>query len=158
MQLYILDKDPKKAAEMLPIRLKGKNYAQKMLIELGQCLSNMLGNKDFDGRLYKYKAVPPQFTSFIFHNQRWVLLYYAYLADRCLKGYVGFRDTETWRNYSNIFHLFGKAACYSKNGCLANCLSHAWFIPQKEYGERKYLPIDKCVEEYRRYLEWKNMK
>lgn len=150
MQLYILHKNPEKAAEMLPAKLGNINYAQKMLIELCQCLSNLLGNKYVDEKYYKYKAVPPEFTAFIFQNQEWVIRYTVSLLRHCENIYDSFNKTDTYNNCWYIFYYFDKHC----SRCNAN-IYNAFFIPTKEYGERKYLLIDECIEEYRKYLEWK---
>lgn len=142
MQLLILDKDPIKSAQLVPDK-----YKFKMLIELGQLICSA-GISDV------YKRIPQgkELQEWVKENKAWSLLYFAELFDWSCRN-VNLK-LETYKSLNKIkWHLF-ESVDEPKNEP-----THAHFRYAKEYKcnipSKTLLPIDECIAEYKKYLEWK---
>ena len=151
MMLIIADKSPYKAVDWL-IENTNKQFVWKQLLELGQLIC-------FCGisEVFKPLKQGKELQNWIVTHLTWVSSYFSYLYNKCLFD-INLKD-ETKKKISKI------------NMDLYNCLDLKIpvFTPifvdtaiwrySKDY-ESKYptnseLPIDICVEEYKKYLEWK---
>lgn len=160
MQLFILDKSPYIAPYKIPAIIDKRFYAQKMLIELGQLMSSVLGGKEYDERLYKKKHQGKEFQSFIKENPIWTWVYYCQLALHCMESYNWTEnENNTMINYNNIqylwwdyFELEGKENKIEK-------IKSAPFRYNEKYvcniPTDSILDINTCVDEYNKYMGWK---
>lgn len=160
MNIFILDKDPVIAAQMLPAKIGKSNYAGKMLVELNQLLSStlILAGCESD-RLYKYRPQGRELHEFILDNKYWICNYSFTLEQECRKNYDWFYN-DTIKNSMRIRSTFCNHFNITNFGIT--------YFPDPIYGYFRYketykcdipsktlLPIDECVQEYRKYLDWK---
>lgn len=146
MFLLILDKDPYKAAELIPDRLKFKQ-----LLELGQLICSA-GISD----VYKPIKQGKELQEWIKNNPQWV---YCYLCELIQFNYNKFKDIE---KRQKIIKINADLYCYIRdNQIKIKEPTTAIFRYVKEYaGMTSYesnseLPIDVAISEYKRYLEYK---
>ncbi len=138
MMLLILDKNPTEAALSVPSRLK-----HKQLLELMQMISCVVN--------FGYKPLPQGkvLKKWIDSHKAWVYAYAKVLmSDLNL-------SQETEIKYNCLLRLLGPAVI----GTVRD-IETAIFRYAKEYGDTEYptdteLPIDIAVEEYKKYLKWK---
>ena len=141
MMFLILDKNPTEAALSVPPRLK-----HKQVLELMQMISEVVN--------FGYKPLPQGkvLKKWIGKHKAWTYAYVKVLmADLNL-------SKETEIKYNCLLRLLGPAVI----GTVRD-LETAIFRYEKEYEGSKYptdseLPIDIAVEEYKRYLEYKEKK
>lgn len=145
MQLYILDKDPIKSAQLIPDK-----YKFKMLIELGQLICSA-GLSDV------YKPIPQGKEL-----QQWVKIYpfwtYKYACQLLMwsEGSVKIKKDTVDRLFKIIFDdLWG----YSLNNKENIIPVYAYFRYSSNYKcnipSKTLLPINECIEQYKKYLHWK---
>lgn len=144
MQLYILDKDPKEAVNKLP-----EKYRFKMLIELAQMVSTITGCGT-----YKPIKQGKEIQEWIKKHPNWILDYQWELMLWC-DIYINMsKITEDRLN--TIFNTFKYR--YRPYVKIDNPKEAVFRYNSKykcEYPSNSSLPIDICVSEYNKYLEWK---
>ena len=141
MFLLILDKNPYKAAELVP-----KRYRHKQLLELMQMLSCVVN--------FGYEKLPngKEIKKWIEKNLDWTYVYAKVLMQN-----VNVTE-ETKIKYKCLLDLL-YLKC-SKKLCVPNATT-AIFRYVKEYAEmteyesNSELPIDVAIIEYKRYLDYK---
>lgn len=142
MMLIVLDKDYLESANLLPDSIK-----HKALLELMQMLSCIVG--------FGYEKIPQgkEIKKWISENKRWVY-YYA----NELYNYLDWKQSlkETTRiKYKCLIDLLW---CECENEKYHEPTSA--ILRYKEGYECKYptnteLPIEECIREYKKYVEWK---
>lgn len=140
MQLYILDKDPLKSASKIPDK-----YKFKMLIELGQ----LVCSADISD-VYKKINQGKELQQWVFDNKCWVYHYFEYLLNWSKRNINMKKDTVV--KLDKIHEDFAIATLFDE----ATVPTHAYFRYHKDYKcavkSKTLLPIEKCVEQYIRYL------
>lgn len=145
MMLIITSVNPYMAAEFL-IDNTNKNFCFKSLLEIAQLISSCgISN------VYREVKQGKMLKEWIKQNVSWVYRFYCSLFLWCLKN-INLKDKtkkDLLQIENDLFnHLDGnlipKTAIwrYSKEY-------------ESEYPTNSELPIDICVEEYKKYLEWK---
>lgn len=144
MQLYILDKDPEKAGNLLPDK-----YKFKMLIELAQMLSTVTGCGT-----YKPIKQGKEVQEWIKQHPKWVYEYFCNLFEWC-KENINMKFGTTTRLYQ-IFFTFSKIYVGLKKLDAPKEAVFRYSSKYKcDYPSNSLLPIDVCVDEYNKYLMWK---
>lgn len=144
MFLLILDKDAIKSAELVP---KGLRF--KQLLELCQMICSA-GYSDIYKKIYQGKEL----QYWIVRNSVWTKKYALALLELCDKNVNISNDT-----YKNIIDIIASIP-YEKHK--DKDIDYAIFRYSKDYSS-KYdtnteLPIDKCICEYNKYVDWKRQK
>lgn len=148
MQLYILDKNPEKSAEIL-FESMGAKYSFKMLIELCQMISTVTKCETF-------KPVPQgkEIQEFISRNSQWVLKYFNKLENLCLNSSLNIK-LETAIKLKKIYNSFKTYSKFSSNSPVL----YAPFRYSKGYkcsiSSNSTLPIEDCIKQYKKYLTYK---
>lgn len=143
MMLIICDKNPIRAAELVPDRLKFKQ-----LLELCQMLCSV-GYSNIYKKIPQGKAI----QEWIKRNPAWTKTYGAILLSWCCDNIKLKEDS-----FKKIFTILASVL----NPCDLDCeIQTAVFRYSKEYKNTSYatdseLPIDEAVKEYKKYMEWKN--
>lgn len=145
MFLLVLDKNPFKASELIPQR-----YKHKQLLELMQMISCVV---DFG---YEKLSQGKDIKEWIKRNQRWVY----YFGMHTFRSLYNNLSEETRIKYDCILHLLWLYACdNTEDGFLPSDITTAIFrykLGYKcEYVSNSELPIEVAVNEYKRYVEWK---
>ena len=144
--LLILDKNPYKAAELIPDRLKFKQ-----LLELCQLICSA-GISD----VYKPINQGKELQEWVKNNKLWISRYFTYLFFWVLENLDLQKETylklakikkDLW---DNIEHK--KRISYPKVAIFRYVKEYAEFT---EYESNSELPIDVAISEYKRYLEYK---
>lgn len=139
MQLYILDKDPIKSANMIPDK-----YKFKMLIELGQLISTLTKNG-----IYKPVRQGQELVYWIDKNANYVDKYY-YTLLKWSEENINMKE----KTKNDLYEIW-----YSLEQNYIENLTYAYFRYAKEYvcniPSKTLLPIDECITEYRKYIQWK---
>lgn len=150
MMLIICDSDPKKAVDYL-IEHTNKQFVFKQLLEAGQLICSV-GISDEFKPVKQGKEL-----------QEWILKYPCFTFDYAQELFsfcqvnINMKDI-TVKKFRGIFGNLGlKALCTFKKEP-----STAIFRYKKGYKTdiptNTLLPIDKCCEEYKKYLDWKMRK
>ena len=142
MMLIILDKNPFKAAQLVPDRLKFKQ-----LIELGQLICGA-GISD----VFKPVRQGKKLQEWVKNNPYWVhcyfktLLEWVYLKTK-IKVETSYKlqciKYDLWQYIDVCKHEIKTAIFRYKMGYRSN------------YKTNSELPIDIAIEEYKKYMEWK---
>lgn len=146
MFLLVLDKSPYKAAELVPDRLKFKQ-----LLELGQLIcSAEISN------VYKKINQGKELQKWVRNNRAWTYWFAMFLYDYCLnnlnlKAETIMKIKEIIRDLHNSTDIT-KENEYPKNAIFRYVKEYAEFT---EYETNSELPIDVAIQEYKRYLEYK---
>ena len=142
MMLIILDKDPIKAAEKIPDSIR-----HKQLLELMQMLSCVVG--------FGYEKLPQgkKIKEWISKYKKWVY-YYAETIYEYLDWKQSLKKT-TRIKYRCLLDLLW---CECENEKYVKPTTA--ILRYKEGYECKYptnteLPIEECIREYEKYVEWK---
>lgn len=142
MMLIICSKIPSEAARLVPNRLKFKQ-----LLELCQMICSC-GYSDI------YKKIPQgkKIQEWIKRNPSWVKTY-----GLCLNAYCLDNINMSDKTMSDIFQILTSIP----DDCnLYMEIETAVFRYSKEYNNKyptdSELPIDIAIEEYKKYMEWKN--
>ena len=148
MMLIILDKNPLESAKLVPDKIKFKQ-----LIELGQLICSA-GISD----VYKPIKQGKELQKWVIKNARWVLAYYYALLLHCITLYN--LKFQTALNLTDIFvHL--QEYCET-NKLKRKDIESAIFRYVQEYNcdipSKTELPIDECIQEYKKYAQWKGEK
>ena len=148
MFLLILDKNPQKAAELVPDRLKFKQ-----LLELCQLICSA-GISD----VFKSIKQGKELQNWIKNNKNWTYWYIMFLYDYCLKN-INLK-AETIYKIKNIIRDLHNSTDILKPEQYPKT---AFFRYVKEYLGTKYatkteLPIKECIKEYNKYIKWKEKR
>ena len=143
MQLYILDKNPIISASLVPDK-----YKFKMLIELGQLLAGAgISN------VYKPIKQGKELQAWVSEHRDYIYSYFNKLL-RWSKSHINMSDSTVAKLEQiglDLADSIGKVAEKEP--------THAYFRYAKEYkcdvASKTLLPIDDCIAEYKKYLEWK---
>lgn len=150
MQLYILDKDPVKAAQLIPDK-----YKFKMLIELGQLICSA-------GLSDRYKPIPQgkELQQWIKDNKLWTFNYFYELLDWSVFNINMKAETINKLTYirDDLDEAIGVAIDF-ENFDIYKQPTHAYFRYAAAYRcaipSKSLLPIDECTMQYKLYLKWK---
>ena len=138
MFLLILDKNPTEAALSVPPRLR-----HKQALELFQMISEVVG--------FGYKPIPQgkALKKWISKHKAWIYVYAKVLiADLNLS-----RETEI--KYKCLLKLLGPIVEVTVKNAETAVFRYVKEYKDTEYPTDTELPIDIAVEEYKRYLEYK---
>lgn len=146
MFLLILDKNPYKAAELVPDRLKFKQ-----LLELGQLICSAEISS-----VYKKINQGKELQEWIKNNKLWIYRYFTYLWFWSV-GNINFKPKTMVDLYKIRQNLFDntehkKRIVYPKVAIFRYVKEYAEFT---EYESNSELPIDIAINEYKKYAEWK---
>lgn len=155
MQLYILDRDPVKAAQLIPDK-----YKFKMLIELGQLICSA-GLSD----VYKPIAQGKELQQWVKDNKLWTFKYFYELLDWSVFNINMKAETINKLTYirNDLDEAIGIAIDF-EGMTLDITLETAYFRYAEAYNRatrakvvpsKTLLPIDECIECYKEYLIWK---
>jgi len=145
LQLYILDRNPIIAAQKVPDK-----YKFKMLIELGQLICSA-GISDV------YKKIPQgkELQDWVSQYKIWTYKYFLGLY-RWSENNIKMELKTSIKLITILTQLSHK--CCSEATSSANP-THGHFRYEKNYicdvESKSLLPIDKCIEEYTKYIEYK---
>ena len=143
MMLIVCDKNPVRAAELVPDQLKFKQ-----VLELCQMLCS-IGYSSIYKKIPQGKAI----QEWIKRNPAWVKTYGATLYYWCLD-----RIKMSEKTMSDVFQIL---VSIPESCNLNDEIQTAIFRYNKNYKGTSYatdteLPIKEAVEEYEKYMEWKN--
>lgn len=148
MFLLILDKDPLKSAQLVPDKLKFKQ-----LIELCQLICSA-GISDIYKPIKQGKAL----QEWVKKHPEYIAIYMWSLKDYCKDNirlkYKTVFDIE--QIYFDLYYF-----CKDRVKMIKEPTTTAIFRYSKDYeGFTKHstnteLPIDECIKEYKKYIEWK---
>ena len=140
MMLLVLHENPYEAAIRVP-----KQYKHKQLLELMQMISCIV---DFG---YKQLPTGKKIKEWIVKNIDWTYVYAKILfQDKDLN-----LKEETRIKYKCLLDLL---LLKGETYIVPNAKTAIWRYSKEyesEYPTNSELPIDICVEEYKKYLEWK---
>ena len=148
MMLLILDENPILAANLVPNKLKFKQ-----LLELSQliCSAGISG---------VYKKIPQgkEIQNWILENPAWVYRYFDTLFIYCVDlPNIKHKTVKAFKQIMHDLHWHVKF-----NGRIYIPPQTAVFRFSKDYItdylNNVTLPISKCVEEYKKYVQWKKNK
>ena len=144
MFLLILDKNPYRAAELVPDRLKFKQ-----LLELGQLICSA-GISDVYKKIYQGKDL----QKWIKLNPIWVLSYYSSLLTWCIL-HIKLKK-ETFEKFRDIMcDLYNNFKTQEKSEIKTAIFRYIKKYTETEYKSNSELPIDIAVNEYKKYAKWK---
>lgn len=149
MFLLILDKNPYKAAELVPDRLKFKQ-----LLELCQLICSA-GISD----VFKPIKQGKELQEWVKNNSVWTYWFAMFLYDYCLNN-INLKSETIYKIKCIIRDLHNstditKETKYPKTAIFRYVKEYAEFT---EYESNSELEIDKCVEYYKKYVEWKEKR
>lgn len=148
MMLLILDENPILAANLVPSKLKFKQ-----LLELSQliCSAGISG-------VYKKISQGKEIQNWILENPAWVYRYFDTLSIYCVD--LPNIKHKTVEDFKQIMHDLYWYVVF--NGKICILPQTAIFRFSKDYTtdylNNVTLPISKCVEEYKQYVQWKKNK
>lgn len=142
MQLYILDRDPVKSAQLIPDK-----YKFKMLIELGQLICSA-GLSD----VYKPIAQGKELQQWVKENTLYIKYYFYELFIWTRENIRMSRETNSklMKIYSDLIFESSLENCSIDSAYFRYACTYQCAIPSKTL-----LPIDECIRQYKKYLEWK---
>ena len=148
MFLLVLDKDPLKSAQLVPDKLKFKQ-----LIELCQLICSA-GISD----IYKPIKQGKSLQEWVKKHPEYIAIYMWSLKDYCKNNvrlkYKTVFDIE--QIYFDLYYL-----CKDRVKMIKEPTTTAIFRYSKDYEcftkhpTNTELPIDECIKEYKKYIEWK---
>lgn len=145
MFLLVLDKDPVKSAKLVPDGIKFKQ-----LIELCQLI-----NSAYDFKIMKSISQGKQLQIFIKNNPEWTLVFYCKLMSVVIQNPK--IKVETREKLINTGGELAKKCKY-----YLETPQTAIFRYSKDYecniSTDTELSIDECIEQYKKYIEWKKEK
>ena len=149
VNIFICDKNPYKAAEYL-IEHTNKTFVFKSLLELCQLICSA-GISD----VYKKVNQGKELQEWILKNKEFIFVYFNELFN-WVKHNIGI-SVKTWEKIAKIqtdlyFSSKKIAWDYPKTAIFRYVKEYA---EMTEYESNSELPIDECVECYRKYVSWK---
>lgn len=146
MMLFVLDKDYLKSAELLPDSIK-----HKALLELMQMLSCIVG--------FGYEKIPQgkKIKEWISKNKRWVY-YYANELYNYLDCKQSLKKTTKIKYRCLIDLLWCECENEKYHEPTTGIFRYIKDYNNTTYATDTELPIEDCIFEYKKYLEWKDWK
>lgn len=154
MMFLILDKDPTESVNYL-LKHTNEKYLKKQILELMQLICSA-GYSNVYKKIPQGKAIQ-NWIKASNNNEMYVYFYMNYAL------YLLYNDICNLipENQNKIFIDYATKMNLDWDQCEANNIKTAIFRYQKQY--KKYttyetnieLPIDICINEYRKYLKWK---
>ena len=146
MFLLILDKNPYKAAELIPDRLKFKSLLELCQLICSAGISNV----------YKPIKQGKKLQEWVKKNKMWTFLFLTKLYFKCLNK----MKTKTYIDINKIrqdlyLKNFYEDEIFEKEPQTAIFRYLKEYAEITEYESNSELPIDECVKQYALYLEWK---
>lgn len=141
MMLIILDKDPVKSAQLLPDKIKFKQ-----LIELCQLICSAgLSN------VYKPIKQGKELQKWVMKHKRWI---YNYLLE--LKIYT-FQNIKIGMKTANDIEkiIYDLVVSIKENKEPTTAIFRYSKDYECEIPTNTELPIEECIEQYKKYVEWK---
>lgn len=150
MFLLVLDKDAVKSAQLVPEKIKFKQ-----LIELCQLIcSTGISN------IYKPIKQGKELQKWVDKNIVWVLNYFIELKKQCYDLKLNIKEETKLKLETILNHIINE--CYDRNLKNINTTTTAIFRYSKDYecniSTDTELPIDECIEQYKKYIIWKKEK
>lgn len=144
MMLIVLSKNPIVSAELVPDKIKFKQLLElcQLICSAGLC------------NVYKPIKQGKKLQKWVKEHQGWVYNYGLHLYTWC-RSHINMSD-ETIEKIMKILH--------SLDGWLFSCISIDTAIFRYSSGYESNIPtdtelsIDKCIQEYEKYVEWKGVK
>lgn len=147
MMLLILDENPILAANLVPNKLKFKQ-----LLELSQliCSAGISG---------VYKKIPQgkEIQNWILENPAWVYRYFDTLFVYCVSlPNIKYKTVEDFKQIMHdlYWHVRFNGGIYIPQTAIFRFSKDY----TTDYLNNVTLPISKCVEEYKKYVQWKKNK
>lgn len=160
MQLYLLHRNPVMTSQIL-LKHLGGGYTHTMLKELCQLISSALISEGVeDDCLYKPVAQGKELQKFILANKAWVFLY----GEGFMRA-VRHNTKTSWSTLMKYRRILDKlwdsqeepakpsGNIFPKEGYFRYSEAYTCEVPSKTL-----LDIDSCIDQYRKYLEWKISK
>ena len=147
MFLLVLDKNPYKAAELIPDRLKFKQ-----LLELGQLICSA-GISDVFKPIKQGKELQEQIKKYHF----WIITFYAQLFKYIRKN-INLKEStiiKFLRIQGDLSDYYFENNCRNRKPQTAIFRYVKEYAEFTEYGSNSELPIDVAINEYKKYIEWK---
>lgn len=150
MMLFVLDKNPIKSVEYLKEN-SNKRFVFKQLLELGQLICS-------SGISNEYKKIPQgrQIQSWILQNPKYTLEMFVKLFVESY-GTISMKQ----KTIERIHNIVNDLENYIKRSSINEKNKTAIFRYKNGYetlfDNNSELPIDKAIEEYKKYLKWKFM-
>lgn len=148
MFLLILDSDPAKSAQLVPDKLKFKQ-----LLELCQLVCSA-GISD----VYKPIKQGKVLQDWVKNHPEYVAIYMWFLKDYC-KNNVRLKYKTVFDIEQIYFDLY--YFCKDRVKMIKEPTTTAIFRYSKDYQcdipTNTELPIDECIEQYKKYVEWKKL-
>ena len=150
MFLLVLDKDPLKSADLVPDGIKFKQ-----LIELGQLICSAgISN------VYKPIRQGKELQKWVKKNPEWIAMYYFWLKKYCVENVKG--KFQTFMNIEMIYNDIYFLCCERqkekkeppKTAIFRYSIDYSYMT---KYPTNEELPINECVKEYKKYVEWKKL-
>ena len=143
MFLLVLDKNPVMAAQLVPDKLKFKQ-----LIELAQLVCSCgISN------VYKPIKQGKELQKWIKQNPKWTYRYLKELYYWCLKN-INITNKTALDMY-NILHTMFCLGFYKVTRTPKTAIFRYSKCYQIDIPTNTELPINECIEEYKKYVEWK---
>ena len=141
MFLLILDKNPYKAAELIPDRLKFKQ-----LLELCQLICSA-GISD----VYRPIKQGKELQEWVKNNQTWIFEYGTALYTYC--KFICKLKRETKNKILDILNVLDISELQEPQTAIFRYVKE--YAGMTSYESNSELPIDECVECYKKYVSWK---
>ena len=141
MFLLILDKDPIKAAQLIPDKLKFKQLLELCQLICGAGYSNV----------YKKINQGKEIKTWIVRNPIWVKKYALTLYELC-KNIVNM-SIKTQKDFIDIISSIPYEMYKDKQPCNGIFRYSKNYI--SNYVSNVELPIDECIKQYKEYVAWK---
>ena len=149
MMLLILDENPILAANLVPDKLKFKQ-----LLELSQliCSASISG-------VYKKIYQGKELQNWILENPAWIYRYFDTLFIYCTRNLpnIKYKTVEDFKQVEHDLHWHIR---YNVKVYIPPRVAVFRFSKDytTEYTNNITLPIGRCVEEYKKYVQWKKNK
>lgn len=142
MQLYVLDKNPVISANLLPDK-----YKFKMLIELAQMVSTITCST------YKPVRQGKVIMNWIKNNGNYTKMYYNTLLTWALKN-INMKE-KTILDLLTIYKSMVDDIRFNNIKSINTAIFRYKNTYKSNIKTDEELCIDKCIEEYKKYLKWK---
>lgn len=150
MMLIICDNNPQKAVDYLAEHTN-KQFVFKQLLELGQLICSADISDEF-----KPVNQGQELQKWILANSAWTADFFEKLFDWCVfNGHI----KMSYETICKLEHIYETIRYFARCKLSKNTIKTAVFRYKKGYKTdiptNTLLPIDKCCEEYKKYLDWK---
>lgn len=142
MMLIILDKNPAKAVDLLP-----KKIRFKQLLELAQMISTITRS------VYKPIKQGKAIREWIVKNDFYVKLYYLRLYQWC-----EYNINMSEKTKNDLMEIYFSFTTYKKNYKIKSAIFRYNKNYKTKYLTDSELPINMAINEYKKYVNWKGWK